>query len=35
MTPYQQTALCSPESVSDTLYFETMEEYLQWASKNK
>lgn len=34
MTPFQQLCLHSPDKVSEVLYFETMEEYLEW-SRNR
>ena len=33
MTPHQQAGVYDPNSVADTLYFETMEEYMEWATR--
>ena len=33
MTPYQQVMLYDPESISETLTFDSHDEYLQWMSQ--
>lgn len=30
LTPYQQLVLCNPKAVADTIYFDTMEQFLEW-----
>lgn len=35
MTPYQQLALLNPDTMSDTLFFATQDEFERWQTRRQ